>query len=45
MLKDEDKESIEPTTAQRYGNPESVDSVSYVVKKKIMGQEIGRAHV
>ena len=39
VLKDEDKESIEPITALRYRNPESVDSVSYVVKKKIMGEE------
>ena len=39
VLKDEDKESIEPKTALRYGNPESVDSVSYDVKKKIMGEE------
>ena len=39
VLKDEDKESIEPITALRYGNPESANSVSYVVKKKIIGEE------
>ena len=31
--KDEDKESIEPTTT------ESIDSLSYIVKKKIMGEK------
>ncbi|XP_065618421.1 uncharacterized protein LOC111994136 [Quercus suber] len=39
VLEDEDKESTEPITALRYGNPESVGSVAYVVKKKIMGEE------